>query len=656
MKIIGQVFLVASIVFGQETLPRTARWQFPADIAAEQYAELRAFYERQHETAYRPLAGEAAARAKLRELIGAVDAFTVGKVDVHPQGDTEGIRVSLVEWPLSRIGGIGPTAGSSGSLVRQFGVLLEPAGAGRREAMIAISDSDQSGAEGYFGYQMAKAGRVVYMPLFTQRRAFSQPWLEDRQWLMRLAYQTGRHIIGAEVQQVLLAREWLAARENVGSVGVWGKGQGGMTALLAGALEPRLTQVVSEGYLDDEDKEWDQPEDRILWSWRRYFKNDDLKALVGARLQAPPRLPAGRVEMKRIDPLILSRMANHQFTQWQAYYRNKAIEAAWLREKAWQPDYSTPAAYERSIHGKREAYFDMIGRYPAPVEPLSARSVVVYDEPDMRAWRLSVWVYEGVHAYGILLVPKDIRPGEKRPVVLVQHGLAGKPEDSLGVVPNEKADAVYLRFGWKLAKRGYVVFAPMIATQDNVERTKLIRRCHPVGLIPAGMDARKFGRVLDYLSTLDFVDRERFAFYGLSYGGYTALWTGPAEPRFKVVISSGHYNDWAVKTTDLTQGTSYPLYFNVFDQYNFGMLNGFNHSDLASLIAPRAFMVEMGSTDGVIVEPREIADAEIDRALRVWQRLGLPKKAACARFDGPHRIDGAEAFPFLDRWLDWKPK
>ena len=40
---------------------------------------------------------------------------------------------------------------------------------------------------------------------------------------------------------------------------------------------PRLEQVVSEGYLDDEDKEWDQPEDRILWSWRRYFKNDDLK-------------------------------------------------------------------------------------------------------------------------------------------------------------------------------------------------------------------------------------------------------------------------------------------------------------------------------------------------------------------------------------------
>ena len=76
MKIVGQVLLTAVIAWGQDTLPGTTRWQFPADIAAEQYAELRAFYERQHEAAYRPLAGEAA-RAKLRELIGAVDAFSV---------------------------------------------------------------------------------------------------------------------------------------------------------------------------------------------------------------------------------------------------------------------------------------------------------------------------------------------------------------------------------------------------------------------------------------------------------------------------------------------------------------------------------------------------------------------------------------------------
>jgi len=296
-------------------------------------------------------------------------------------------------------------------------------------------------------------------------------------------------------------------------------------------------------------------------------------------------------------------------------FRNMALEAADSLQKRWKPDYSSLAAYDRSLREKREAYWDMVGRYPETAGDLEAKSVRVYDEAGFAGWRLSVRVYEDVHAYGILLVPKSIKPGEKRPVVFVQHGLAGRPEASLGVTPNERDDAVYSRFGLRLAERGYIVFAPMIATQDNVERTKLTRRAHPVGMIPAGMDVKKFGRILDYLSTLAYVDRNRFAFYGLSYGGYTALWIGPGEPRFQVMISSGHFNDWNVKTTDLTQGTAYPLYFNVMDQYNFGVLNKFNHSDLASLIAPRAFMVEMGDFDGVIVAPRSLVDREIDLVL-----------------------------------------
>ena len=32
-------------------------------------------------------------------------------------------------------------------------------------------------------------------------------------------------------------------------------------------------------------------------------------------------------------------------------------------------------------------------------------------------------VWPGIFNYGILLVPKDIRPDERRPVVICQHGL-----------------------------------------------------------------------------------------------------------------------------------------------------------------------------------------------------------------------------------------
>jgi hypothetical protein len=39
----------------------------------------------------------------------------------------------------------------------------------------------------------------------------------------------------------------------------------------------------------------------------------------------------------------------------------------------------------------------------------------IYDEPKFRGYEVILDVWPGVFAYGILLVPKDIKPGEKRP-------------------------------------------------------------------------------------------------------------------------------------------------------------------------------------------------------------------------------------------------
>jgi hypothetical protein len=171
-----------------------------------------------------------------------------------------------------------------------------------------------------------------------------------------------------------------------------------------------------------------------------------------------------------------------------------------------------------------------------------------------------------------------------------------------------------------------------------------------------GIEIRKTARVLDFLETLPFVDTKRSAFYGLSYGGFTALWLGPAEPRFQVVICSGHFNDWNFKTTDLTEGTSFLFYKDTFDMFNFDLLHRFNHSDIAALTAPRAFMVEIGSRDGVEIEPRRFVDVELARVTELYRKLGIPEKGRVARFNGPHRIDGSEAYPFLDKMLNWTPR
>ena len=66
-------------------------------------------------------------------------------------------------------------------------------------------------------------------------------------------------------------------------------------------------------------------------------------------------------------------------------------------------------------------------------------------------------VFPDVIAYGILLMPKAIKPGKKRPVVVCQHGLEGRPQD----VAIPKVDSPYYRqFAVRLAERGFITFAP----------------------------------------------------------------------------------------------------------------------------------------------------------------------------------------------------
>jgi len=714
------------------TLAGTSLWDFPRDIIAEQHNELlRYFEDRIGEAARRrgrfwegPDWGGIVSRnrAELRRIIGAKDAFLPPVPQRRQIAETPAFTFSLVEWPVLRLGANGATLGSSGAMVKEHGILLESKRPGKHPAVIAIPDADLSAADiagltqrlsqrEQYARSLAVNGYIVFTPFFIQRRTFSLPWTEDRDWLVRLGYQVGRHLIGSEVQQVSSAVDFLRTlpRVDPDRIGVVGSGQGGLTALYAAALDTRLKAALVAHYFDRRERAYEEPEDRIVWKHLERFGDAEVAAMIAPRALVVDRGgPGAQSEFERAqpffekagapgalrfigerdqqhgpstaaierfdevlypdvhwlisppqaphDPEIFLAIANAQFAQWQARYRNLAMEAYAFRDSHWQPDTSSLANFQRWSAQRREAFLDAIGRYPAPNGPLDAKTVQVYDKPEFRGYRLSVRLYDGVHAYGILLIPKNIQHGERRPVVFTQHGFGGKPEDAVGVEDDPRAAALYAKFGSELARRGYIVFAPLISAQTTANRNALVRRAHLVGLTPVGIEIRKIARVLDFLETLPFVDRNRFAFYGLSYGGFTALWLGPVEPRFQVIICSGHFNDWNFKTTDLTEGTSFLFYKDTFDMFNFDLLHNFNHADLASLTAPRAFMIEIGSQDGVVIEPRRFVDIELGRVTELYRLLGIPEKGRIARFDGPHKIDGSRTYAFLDEMLHWTPR
>lgn len=87
--------------------------------------------------------------------------------------------------------------------------------------------------------------------------------------------------------------------------------------------------------------------------------------------------------------------------------------------------------------------------------PLNVRSRQVYDREQWVGHEVVLDVYEDVFAWGILLLPKDLRPGERRPVVVCQHGRNGVPRDLI-----EGDNKYYHDYAAHLADRGFIVFVP----------------------------------------------------------------------------------------------------------------------------------------------------------------------------------------------------
>src|SRR5207248_9851123 len=96
-------------------------------------------------------------------------------------------------------------------------------------------------------------------------------------------------------------------------------------------------------------------------------------------------------------------------------------------------DTKTVDEYENVADEYREFFAkDVIGRFDYPLEKPNPRSRKSYETEKWVGYEVMLDVFPDVFAYGILCLPKDYKEGEKRPVVVCQHGLEGRPQDVIG--------------------------------------------------------------------------------------------------------------------------------------------------------------------------------------------------------------------------------
>ncbi len=692
-------------------------------------------------------------RQDLRKIIGAVDSRVRGaspEVLASELGQSElanGLHFSVyvVRWLVFHPPDVGL------SRLHAEGLLLEPRNSPMAR-VVAIPDADWTPEmltgltpgvpeSAQFARRLAENGCQVLVPLLISRddTYSGNPEIgmtnePHREWVYRMAFGLGRHVIGYEVQKVLAAIDWFSI-ENESQplpIGVIGYGEGGLIAFYSAAVDKRIEVTGVSGYFQERDEAWKEPIYRDVWGQVREFGDAEVAGLVapraliieagqGPEVNGPPKAtpsrrdvacPNGRLvsppldsvqrEINRTQPIFAALQAEQhlhlvindgghglpgseetltlflgslgvteplspsgespgyvrpgvdphlrmrsQLGQMVAFTQGLAQKSSDRRAEYWsKPDSSSPARWRETTQVQRDYIWEEIfGRLPDPSLPHNPRTRLIYDEPRFTGYEVMLDVWPDVFAYGILLVPKGLCAGERRAVVVCQHGLEGRAQE----VTDPRIDSqFYHHFGADLAELGFVVYAPQNPWVGQEHFRIIQRMAHPLKIAINSFILGQNQQALNWLVTQPFVDPERIGFYGMSYGGKTAVHVPPLLERYALSICSGDFNDAVWSTTSVTSKQSV-MFDDSYDIYEFNFCNFVDYAALANLMVPRGFMVERGHSDGTSVDER--VAFEYARVADFYGQLGISERTAIEYFNGAHTIHGQGTFDFLRKQL-----
>jgi dienelactone hydrolase len=315
-----------------------------------------------------------------------------------------------------------------------------------------------------------------------------------------------------------------------------------------------------------------------------------------------------------------------------------------LRHKTLSPEPFVKASAEY----RRYFWEEVLGRFDEPLLPPNPRTRKIYDTEKWAGYEVVLDVWKELFAWGILLVPKEVQPGERRPVVVCQHGRQGVPRQ---VVAGD--DAYYRNFGARLAERGFVVFAPHNLYRGEDRYRWLSRKANGVKASLFSFIISQHDQLLRWLATLPFVDDKRIGFYGLSYGGETAMRVPTVLESYALSICSGDFNSWTRKVAATDQPFSF-MFTIEWEMPYFNMGQTFDYAEMSYLMLPRPFMVERGHHDHVGRD--QWVAHEYAKVRWLYTQFGLQDRTEIEYFNGGHTINSEGTFQFLSKHLNWPEK
>ncbi|MEM0002756.1 MAG: alpha/beta hydrolase family protein [Thermoproteota archaeon] len=256
-----------------------------------------------------------------------------------------------------------------------------------------------------------------------------------------------------------------------------------------------------------------------------------------------------------------------------------------------------------------------------------------------------------------VLVPKNAK--DKLPAVVAMHGHGYGKDDLVGIWEdgseriNPSSRGYHKDFALELVKKGLIVIAPEQAgfgeRREDADTKKgpnqsscwsLSTWALLFGKTTIGRRVWDAMRAIDYLQTRSDVKKDAIGMMGISGGGTTTLFTSALDERIKAVVVSGYLNTFKDSILSI---------YHCIDNFIPGILKYGEMYDIASLIAPRALLVESGTKDDIF--PIESTKYAYEKVREVYRFLGAEEKLDSDFFEGCHEISGRKSYDFLVKWL-----
>lgn len=261
--------------------------------------------------------------------------------------------------------------------------------------------------------------------------------------------------------------------------------------------------------------------------------------------------------------------------------------------------------------------------------------VTLVDEKDMGGYtrRLLRLRWRGLSLEAFLLIPH--MNDDKVPAILALPGHHSTKEHVIG----ERPSRFGVDYGQKLVKSGFCILAPDIPFSEDIRvEDHVALNLIMTGSNIKGLRISYLMALIDYLSSLPFIDPERLGCAGWSMGGALTMYLAAVDKRVKAAAISNYFGTYKDTCMKIRQTT---------DNYIPGILQFGEMADVACLIALRPLWIEGSSNDPEF--PKEAFMSGVEALKKCYG--GHEERLTWQLIPGSHRFEGQGLEEWFKRWL-----